>query len=117
MTASSSCDRFAASTLAYQAYGRGLDNKMVEKLNRLATGGLQPSLTVFLDLPIEEAQSRKDAGALDNFESQKREFHQRVRRGYQTLAANNPQTWAIINGTLPKETIAKEIWHRLQPLL
>ena len=85
------CDRFTASTMAYQAYGRGLDAKIVGELNRLATGGLQPSLTVFLDLPVEAAHSRKDAGALDNFEGQKREFHQRVRQSYQEMAARNPK--------------------------
>ena len=111
------CDRFTASTMAYQACGRGLDAKIVGELNRLATGGLQPSLTIFLDLPVEAAQSRKDTGALDNFESQKWEFHQRVRRGYQDMAARNPKTWITVDGTLSKETIAENIWPRLHPLL
>ena len=111
------CDRFTASTMAYQACGRGLDAKIVGELNRLATGGLQPSLTIFLDLPVEAAQSRKDTGALDNFESQKREFHQRVRRGYQDMAASNPKTWITLDATLPKDTIAENIWPRLHPLL
>ena len=111
------CDRFTASTMAYQACGRGLDAKIVGELNRLATGGLQPSLTIFLDLPVEAAQSRKDTGALDNFESQKWEFHQRVRRGYQDMAASNPKTWITLDATLPKDTIAENIWPRLHPLL
>ena len=111
------CDRFDASTIAYQAYGRGLDAKMVEKINRIATDGLQPTLTVFLDLPVEAAHSRKDAGALDNFESQKREFHQRVRQSYQDMAARNPNAWITIDATLSKETVAEKIWAHLQPLL
>ena len=111
------CDRFTASTIAYQAYGRGLDAKMVGELNRLATGGLQPFLTIFLDLPVEAAHSRKDANALDKFESQKREFHQRVRQGYLYQAARNPKTWLTIDGTLPKETIAEKIWAHLHPLI
>ena len=130
------CDRFAASTIAYQAYGRDLDVKTVEKINRLATGGLQPTLTVFLDLPIESAQSRndvveiwknrqftlwtgarEDAAPMDVFESQKWEFHQRVRRGYQNMAARNPNTWVTVDGTLSRETVAEKIWARLQPLL
>ncbi len=130
------CDRFDASTIAYQAYGRGLDAKMVEKINRIATDGLQPTLTVFLDLPIEAAQSRndvveiwkrsqftlwtgalEDADPMDVFESQEQEFHQRVRQGYLDMAAHNPRTWLTIDGTLPEETVAEKIWARLQPLL
>ncbi len=111
------CDRFTASTMAYQAWGRGLDAKVVKEINSLATGGLQPTLTVFLDLPIESAQSRKDPNALDNFESQKREFHQRVRRGYQNMAARNAETWVTVDGTLSRETVAEKIWARLQPLI
>ena len=111
------CDRFTASTMAYQAWGRGLDAKTVDELNQLATGGLQPSMTIFLDLPVEAAQSRKDTGALDNFESQKWEFHRRVRQGYQNMAARNAETWVTVDGTLSKETIAEKIWARLQPLL
>ena len=103
------CDRFTASTIAYQSYGRGLDLEMVEDLNRLATGGLQPTLTIFLDLPVEAARSRKDLNALDNFERPEKEFRQRVRQGYQTLAANNPKTWLTIDATLPKTTIAQKI--------
>ena len=103
------CDRFAASTIAYQAYGRGLDLEMVEDLNRLATGGLQPTLTIFLDLPVEAARSRKDPNALDNFERPEKEFRQRVHQGYQTLAANNPKTWLTIDATLPKAAIARKI--------
>ena len=130
------CDRFTSSTIAYQAYGRELDVKTVERINRLATGGLQPSLTVLLDLPVKAAQSRNDvveiwnqsqftlwAGAredadpMDEFEKQDREFHQRVRRGYKDMAARNAETWVTVDGTLSKETVAEKIWARLQPLL
>jgi len=110
-------DRFAPSTMAYQSYGRGLDASIVEDLNRLAADGLKPTLTVFLDVPIEAARSRIEPDSLDVLENQQQEFHQRVRQGYLEMAANNPETWLTIDGTLPVDTIAEQIWARLQPLL
>ena len=110
-------DRFSASTIAYQGYGRGLDIATVEKINRLATGGLQPTLTVFLDLPPEATRSRKHADTLDEIEKQNLDFYHRVREGYLTLAAGNPDTWLSVDATLPKNTIAEKIWTRLHPLL
>jgi dTMP kinase len=56
------CDRFTDSTLAYQGYGRGLDLQQVRQLNHLATGGLQPHLTLWLDLPPEVGLARKASG-------------------------------------------------------
>lgn len=111
------CDRFTPSTIAYQAYGRGLDVKMVEDLNRLAANGLRPTLTVFLDVPIEAARSRMESDSLDVLESQRQEFHRRVRQGYLEMAANNPETWLTLNGALPVDTIAQKIWARVHPLL
>jgi dTMP kinase len=58
------CDRFTDSTLAYQGYGRGLDLQQVRQLNHLATGGLQPHLTLWLDLPPEVGLARKASGPL-----------------------------------------------------
>jgi len=111
------CDRFTPSTIAYQAYGRGLDVKTVEEMNRLAANGLQPTLTVFLDVPIDAAHSRIRPDSLDVLESQRHEFHQRVRQGYLEMAANNPETWLTLNGSLPVDTIAEKIWARVHPLL
>lgn len=111
------CDRFSASTIAYQGYGRGLDVNTVEKINRLATGGLEPTLTVFLDMPVEAARSRKHADTLDEIEKQNLDFYRRVREGYLTLAADNPETWLTVDATLPKNAIAEKIWARLHPLL
>ncbi len=111
------CDRFTASTIAYQAYGRGLDVKTVEKINRLATGGLQPTLTVFLDLPPEATRARKQSDILDEIEKQNLEFYRRVRRGYLEMASNNPETWLTLDGAPPVDTIAQKIWSRVHPLL
>ena len=81
------CDRFAASSVAYQAYGRGLDRALVEDANAIATRGLVPDLTLLLDLPAEVGLARRqEAGATDHFDVLPREFHERVRAGYQALA-------------------------------
>ena len=111
------CDRFSPSTMAYQSYGRGLDAKTVEDINRLAAGGLQPTQIVFLDVPIEAALSRKESTKLDQFEKQNLDFYQRVRQGYLELAAKNPETWLTLDGTLPADAIAESIWARVLSLL
>ncbi len=111
------CDRFTASTIAYQSCGRGLDLQMIEDLNRLATNNLQPALTIFLDLPPEAIRTRKQSDTLDEIEKQNLDFYRRIRQGYQTLAADNPDTWLTIDGTLPKETIAEMVWTHVHPLL
>ena len=75
-------DRFSASTVAYQNYGRGLDLELVLQMNQGATSGLSPNLTVFLDVPPELGRGRKKAGDNDNFDAAPLEFYQRVRQGY-----------------------------------
>ena len=74
-------DRFTSSTTAYQGYGRGLNLELIERLNQEATGGLQPDLTVLLDLPVETALARKN-GSPDNFDDAPMDFHRKIRRGY-----------------------------------
>ncbi len=111
------CDRFVASTLAYQGYGRGLDLRLIKQINLLASQGLQPTLTVFLDVHTTIAHSRIDAKALDVFEKESLEFHQRVRQGFIEMAAEEGEAWLVINGSLGKETIAKLVWERVRTLL
>ena len=82
-------DRYAASTVAYQGYGRGLDPSLVRQLNSAATGGLAPDLTVLLDLAPDAALSRKSIAPLDGIESAPLEFHQRVRESYLAQAAED----------------------------
>ena len=74
------CDRFADSTIAYQGYGRGLDIDVIREMNRFATGGLEPDLTVLLDLDPEMGLSRQRDG--NRMEGEPIEFHRRVREGY-----------------------------------
>lgn len=109
------CDRFTDSTLAYQGYGRGLDLEKIRQLNHLATGGLQPHLTLWLDLPPEVGLAR--SGLADRLEQERLEFHRRVHQGFQALAAAEPQRIVRIDaGGSPLE-VAARIWSVVQPRL
>ncbi len=111
------CDRFTASTVAYQGYGRGLDLDLIHRLNETATNGLSPDLTVFLDVLVEEGLARKKDRSRDTFESEAADFHRRVREGYLDLASEEPEGWLVADGTQRKNALAGQIWARVQPLL
>ena len=113
------CDRFVDSTVANQAYGRGLDLRLVRRLNRLATKGIRPDLTFLLDLPVEEGLARQGKAGHDR-DAIGREtvaFHERVRRGYQALAAAEPRRWAVLDALRPQSELAEEVWRRVERLL
>jgi dTMP kinase len=90
-------DRFSASLLAYQGFGRGLDVAELRRLTSWAAGGLWPDLTVLLDVPPEVAAARQSR-ELDRLEREDRAFHQRVVAGYHALAAADRATWAVVDG-------------------
>ena len=110
-------DRFTSSTMAYQGYGRGLDRELIERLNREAAGGLEPDLTVLLDLPVETALARKRNGKEDNFDGAPVDFHRKIRRGYTALAAADPGGWLVLDGQRPPEDLGREIWVKVQSIL
>ena len=107
------CDRYADSTLAYQGYGRGLDPEHLRRINDMATGGLMPDLTLLLDLPVhcglERAglRNREEGTVLSEgrFDAESLEFHERVRQGYRSLAAEEPERFAIIYAAQPPEDV------------
>lgn len=108
------CDRYADSTLVYQGYGRGLEIELIRRLNALATNGLQPDLTILIDLPIETALARAEAP--NRFEAETVEFHQRIREGYLQEAARDPQRFLILNGLEPLETLFRQAQAAAQSL-
>jgi dTMP kinase len=79
-------DRFLLSSVVYQGAAGGIGTSIVEEMGRSATGGLQPDLTVILDLDVEEALLRS-RGQKDRMEEKAVEYHQRVRQGYLQAAA------------------------------
>ena len=102
------CDRFAASSVAYQGYGRGLARELVERANAIATGGLTPDITLLLDLPVEAGLARRAGeGAANHFDRETVAFHDRVRAGFLELARESPDTWRIIDATQPFEAVAE----------
>jgi len=111
------CDRYADSTTAYQSYGRGLDLAMVKAINNAAIQGLNPNLTVLLDIPVEAGLARKRNKKQDRFEREDITFHQRVREGYLKLAEKEPERWLVVDGSKSKEKIAEIIWQRVSQLL
>jgi len=110
-------DRYSDSTTAYQGYGRGLDLEMVKATNNAATQGLKPNLTVLLDISTEKGLARKRAKRQDRFEQEDMAFHQRVRKGYLKLAADDPERWLVIDASQSKKKIAEVVWQRVRRLL
>lgn len=102
-------DRFAESSLAYQGAGRELGLRVVSRLNKLATAGLRPDLTILVDVPVEVGRRRKDGSRLDRLERERVEFHQRVRDGYLKLARRAPKRISIVDGTRPADELQLEV--------
>jgi dTMP kinase len=106
------CDRYYDSTTAYQGYGRGLDLEAVRQINRIATGGLPPDLTLLIDIDVDEIQRRKRAAGLsfDRMESSGREFYERVRKGFREIAAAERGRVVTVSGMAPVDRVAREVW-------
>lgn len=100
------CERYTLSTVVYQGYARGLDMKLVERANEIATGGLKPDLTIVLDIPAGEFDTRDTGRALDRMESEPESFRRKVREGYRKLA---PKDALVVDGRLPVEKILEKI--------
>jgi dTMP kinase len=93
------CARFADSTLAYQGYGAGLPVGELRALASVATGGLEPDLTILLDVDPETGIRRKTAEARNRFETFDLAFHRRVREGFLELAREEPGRWRVVDST------------------
>ena len=121
------CDRFVDSTAAYQGYGRGLDLELIARLNRLATAGVWPDLTVLMDLDpaagLARLAGRMGAGAgggadgLDRFEREALAFHRRVRDGYLALAGAEPNRFLVVDAAQDPAAIAASVWAQVEARL
>jgi dTMP kinase len=108
-------DRYAGSTLAYQGAGRGLALQELEAVISFATAGLEPDMTLLLDLPVEVGLARKQAQDQRNrFEAEALSFHRRVRDAYLSMAAASPSRWHVVDAYLPVEQLAEQIWTQVE---
>lgn len=104
-------DRYGDSTLAYQGYGHGLDLRILKDILQFATGGLQPELTLLLDVDVDEGLNRKIKGGSEwnRLDAQQVEFHRRVRTGYKEMAGAEPDRWRVINASNDPQTVQQDI--------
>ena len=104
------CDRFTDATYAYQGFGRGMDSALISHLERLVQADLRPDLTLILDIPVEIGLQRaSQRSAPDRFEREQTEFFERVRQGYLSIAANEPQRCIVIDASQPLADVQGDI--------
>ena len=105
------CDRYADSTLVYQGAGRGLDRTMLRQLNEVATGGLNPDLTLLLDLDHAAGLARRSLapGQPNRLDQEPDAFHARVRAAYLELARAEPDRWVTLDAALSPDVIAARV--------
>lgn len=102
------CDRFTDASFAYQGGGRGMQTKVLEQLEEMVHGGLQPDLTLYLDMPVELALSRIQNRELDRFEEEKRQFFEQVRNVY-LARAEKYSRFQIIDAAASLEEVQENI--------
>lgn len=105
------CDRFTASSVAFQGGGRGISLDQVNWLNDFSTDLLKADLTVLLDLSVEESKKRRShrehqmGSSEDRIEAEADSFHEKVRQGFLNQADKNPENWLILNAALTPEEL------------
>jgi len=103
-------DRFSDSTVAYQGFGRGISLKLIDSLDRIATSGMRPDLTILLDLEVETGLMRnKHINKIDRLELEDVEFHRKVRKGFLELAAMEPERIKIVKASKGLDEVHREI--------
>jgi dTMP kinase len=102
------CDRYADSTLAYQGYGRGLPLDALRELHRFICDGIRHAdLTLILDLPVEVGLGR--ARDRNRFEHMGKDFHERMRQGFLTIARQTPERCVVIDATGDTASVRRAI--------
>lgn len=109
------CDRFSASSVAFQSGGREISEQEVVMLNDFATGGLKADLTVLLDLSVEESRRRRQGrGAQsgeseDRIESEADSFHEKVRQSFLKQAREDEKGWLVLNAQETPEVLFQQL--------
>jgi dTMP kinase len=115
-------DRFTDSTIAYQGHGRGIGVNPVMTLHDIACHGLQPDLTICIDIDLDTAIERarernRDRQTRDRMDEQAAEFHNRVREAYLELGRLYPERIRLIDGRGSLADVAKRVWVAVEPVL
>jgi len=112
------CDRFTDSTRVYQGRLGQVEPALVNALQRVTIGDLQPDLTFILDVPVEiglaRAALRRGGAAPDRFEAERVQFHQELREAYRQLAADEPRRCVLIDAAMAPPLVAKQVWAALR---
>ncbi len=108
------CDRFTDASYAYQGGGRGLPQSDIAALEQMVQGDLRPDLTLLLDLPVEVGLERaSERGSEDRFETQSREFLERVREAYLQQAAEFQERYEVIDAVRNEQ----DVWWQIRAVL
>lgn len=137
------CDRYADSTYAYQGYGLGRNLTELREITRFATNGLQPDVTIYLDLPVEDGLGRKQrqrdgmrelnqltlplphlpppppvqSEHWNRLDAREVAYHERVRNGYLAMITADPNRWLVLDGRIERELLTEQIISAIQPHL
>ncbi len=111
------CDRYMDSTLAYQGFGRKLDLGLIEQMNRHASAGLTPHLTLLLDVPVAQGLQRARTARRDRIGREPPEFHRRVAEGFKRIALEAPDRVRILDAVRPEADVLEAAWAVLEPRL
>lgn len=120
------CDRYIDSSIAYQGYGFGHSLEDIEKIKQMSlflTDNLIPHRTYLIDIPVEESfkrmgiRSSTTNTSLDRIEQREREFHERVRNGFLTIAKKEPERVMIVDGTLTPDEVFTIVWDDIKQQL
>ncbi len=116
-------DRYSDSTVAYQGYGRGFDLQLLAELNRLASDGMKPDLTIVLDCPVETGldrtrkRARGDIRRPDRFEGEDVGFHRKVRDGFLMIAAAEPARVTVVDSARDLDAVTADIRRAIDNLI
>ena len=105
-------DRFSGSTLAYQGYGRNLNLKVIEQLERIATKGLIPDLTLWFDIPVKVSLARRGSKSEDRIEAEGIDFLNRVAAGFTALAQE--RAWVKVQADQKPASVSKYLESELK---
>jgi dTMP kinase len=104
------CDRFTDATYAYQGGGRGIDTKIIARLEELVQGDFRPGVTLLLDVPVEIGLARAGSrGSLDRFEQEEVDFFDRVRQSYLDMAGQYTARYRVIDASQPLEQVQQQL--------